>query len=509
MLSKNAEYLLNKRYCHSGETPLAVLRRAAENLSIDSRKLERRLYKSMVDGIFFPNSPALFNAGNPKGSLHACYILPISDSLDEIFKTFTYMGAIFKSGGGCGINFSPLREKGSPLSGGGYSSGVISFQRLFDLATEVVMQGGHRRGALMGILNHNHPEIYEFIIAKLRGKLTNFNMSVLVPDEFMEMATNGNGKDTMKLISPKGGVVGETRANNIFNNICHSAWICGDPGLLFKDRVNKDNPFYPDIEIDCCNPCAEVSMPSFSACCLGSINISKFIWKNKFDHEDFGDTCAMAMNVLHNMNKISFFPIPQVSDAMLKYNPVGVGIMGFADALIQLGIYYDSDECLKFIDDIGKTYMEATKSYKPDDFFFYRRIVAPTGSLSILADCSGGIEPAYDVSFKRQLVVGVIEETRELYKSKYARFAHQISPEWHVKVLAQWQKWVDGGVSKTVNMPDTASTEDVKEVYIQAWKSGCKGITVYRDKSLDTQVLVSPTPQQAHHLKCADDTCTL
>lgn len=506
MLSKNAEYLLERRYCKQGETPLGVLKRTAEYLSMDNRKLERRFYKLMTDNIFFPNSPALFNAGNSKGSLHACFILPIYDDLTGIFKMLTYMGTIFKSGGGVGINFSPLREKGCPLSGGGASSGVISFERLFDTAVDVVMQGGHRRGAVMGILNYNHPEIYNFIVSKLRGKLTNFNISVLVTDEFMDMVCNGEKNSMVKLVSPKRGIVGETKAVDIFNNICFAAWIGGDPGLLFKDRINKDNPFYPDIVIDTCNPCSEVAMPHYSACCLGSINLSKFVWKNKFDHEDFGEACITAMQVLHNMNKLSYFPAPEITEAMNKYNPVGVGIMGFADTLIQLGIYYDSDECLKFIDEIGKTYQEATNSYKSDEFFFYRRIIAPTGSLSILSDCSPGIEPIYDVSFKRQLVVGIVEEARDLYKSKFARFAHQVSLEWHVKVLAQWQKWVDGGVSKTINMPDSASTEDIKEAYIQAWKSGCKGITIYRDKSLDTQVLISPTPQQA---KCADETCVL
>jgi ribonucleoside-diphosphate reductase alpha chain len=268
--------------------------------------------------------------------------------------------------------------------------------------------------------------------------------------------------------------------------------------------LNKDNPFYPNEILDTTNPCSEVSLPHNSACCLGSINISKFVFENDFDFEAFYETCTFAAKILSKMNEKSVYPNKEILEQMQRINPIGVGIMGFADALIMLSIKYDSQECLDFVDKLGKVYKEATDEDKR--FHFYRRIIAPTGSLSILADCSSGIEPVYDATFKRNLTVGVVSETRDLYKSKYLRTSHQVSPEWHIKVLAKWQEWVDGGVSKTVNMPKEASVQDVRNVYLQAWKSGCKGITVYRDRSRSEQVLNSTfKPSRG----CEGESCTL
>jgi ribonucleoside-diphosphate reductase alpha chain len=501
MLSKNALYLLEKRYCKPGETPEGVFKRVAEVLSKGERKFEEKLYEAMFNGIFLPNSPCLFNAGFKEGNLHACYTLGIKDDIHSLFDTVSSMAYIFKSGGGVGINFSPLREKGAKLSGGGNSSGVISFMEIFDHVVDTVRQGGVRRGALIGILNFNHPEIFNFIKVKLQNKLQNFNLSIMVDDKFMEGVDNDK---KIKMVSPLGYTTDTVKAKDIFEVAAFTAWCNGDPAFLFFDRINKDNPFYPEVVIDTVNPCSEVALPHFSACCLGSINISKFIWKNEFNFERFEDACRLGMRALSTMNEVSVFPLPEITETMKKLNPVGLGIMGFADCLIKLGILYDSPECLAFIDQLGARYKEVTNSYEKDKFYFYRRILAPTGSLSILADCSSGIEPVYDTTFERHLTVGVVEETRDLYKSKYVRTAHQITPEWHVKVLAQWQKWVNGGVSKTVNLPHDASVEDVKKVYKQAWKMGCKGITVYRDGCKDNQVLVG-----APVGKCSDDSCTL
>lgn len=505
MLSKNSIYLLQQRYCRPGETPEGVFKRVAEALGQGDSKFEEKLYDVMAGGIFLPNSPCLFNAGSANSNLHACYTLKIQDDLGSIFEAVTNMARIFKSGGGVGINFSTLREKGSRLSGGGTSSGVLSFMGLFDRTVDTVKQGGKRRGALMGILNYTHPEIFDFIKTKLEGNLQNFNLSIMVNDEFMK-SVDTNKKIQLK--SPTGQNGESAKVKDIFELVSFAAWCNGDPAFLFFDRLNKDNPFYPETIIDTVNPCSEVGLPNQAACCLGSINISKLVWKNDFNFDKFEDMCKVGMRALIAMNKVSAYPLKEIEETMTQYNPVGLGIMGFADLLIKLGIKYDSQECLEFIDKLGEVYKRATDEYDKDVFHFYRRIIAPTGSLSILADCSSGIEPIYDTTFERRLAVGVVEETRDLYKSEYVRTAYQISPEWHVKVLAHWQKWINGGVSKTVNLPHDASLDDVKDVYRLAWKMGCKGITIYRDRCRDDQVWVSKTNKFSMG-KCSDDTCSL
>lgn len=503
-LSQNAVYLLKQRYCKNNESPENVFKRTAEFLSMGDLRVEEKLFNLMINGIFLPNSPALFNAGYPNPNLHACFTLKCDDDLSSIFKAVADMSRIFKVGGGVGINFSRLREKDAPLSGGGKSSGAISFMGIFDNIVEIVKQGGMRRGALMGILNQDHPEIFNFIKVKLEGKLQNFNLSIMVNDDFMQKIDNGG---TITLRSPTGVSYGEVRAKDIFELMAFASWCNGDPALLFFDRINKDNPEYPAMVIDTTNPCSEVALPHYGACCLGSINVSKFVWKNQFNFERFAETCVFAAKILTNMNELSHYPLPEIEETMRKYNPIGVGIMGFADCLIKLGIYYDSQECLDFIDSLGGVYREATDSYNKDKFYLYKRIIAPTGSLSILADCSSGIEPVYDVAFERSLTIGRIEETRDLYKSQYVRTAFQVSPEWHVKVAAQFQKYVNGGISKTTNMPYHATVDDIKDIYKLAWKLGMKGITVYRDGSKDSQVLYGKS--KAQYGKCSDDTCTL
>jgi ribonucleoside-diphosphate reductase alpha chain len=505
MLSKNAIYLLNERYVQGNEAPEDVFKRTASAIAQGDTKFEEQIYDLMASGTFLPNSPCLFNA--PKGNLHACYTLGINDDIKSIFETVANMAFVFKSGGGVGVNFSNLREVGALLSGGGTSSGVLSFMEVFDHVVDTVKQGGKRRGALMGILNYDHPEILNFIKVKLANKLQNFNLSIMVTDDFMEKSTKPNAM--VKLKSPKRGVVGDIRAKDIFELVCFTSWCNGDPAFLFFDRINKDNPFYPEMIIDTVNPCSEVALPPYSACCLGSINMSKFVWKNSFNFDKFAEVCRLGMRFLSTMNKISEYPLTEIKAAMDKYNPVGLGVMGFADCLIKLGIKYDTQDCLDFIDKVGKVYVEATNSYNPDAFYFYRRIIAPTGSLSILADCSSGIEPVYDIAFERSLTIGKIEEVRELYKSEYVRTSHQVSPEWHVKVLAKWQEYVNGGVSKTVNLPYTASMDDIKAVYRMAWEMGCKGITVYRDGCRDVQVLKGISPTNKFVGKCSDETCTL
>lgn len=499
MLSQNAKYLLSNSYCKYGEEPEDVYRRVV-NYLFDDDATKDRMYNLMTSGTLLPNSPCIHNSGNEKSILNACFVLPIDDDIGAIFDTVTNMAKIFHYGGGVGINFSPLREKDSPLKSGGTSSGVVSFMNIFDSVTDTVKQGGYRRGALMGCLDYSHPEIFRFINAKLKGRLQNFNISVCVDDLFMNCIKSGK---EIPIISPKKGVVDSVKAKDIFDVIAFSAWSNGDPGLLFLDTINNANKLFPEIRLSSTNPCGEMPLPSYGACCLGSINLGKFVRDKVFNYDKFVEVIHNGMKMLDAVNKKSWFPIPEITETVNKLQSTGLGWMGFADALIKMEIYYDSQECLDFIDSIGKVFEEETDNYD-EVKRFTRRSIAPTGSLSILANCSSGIEPIFDSVFERHLTVGVIEETRDIYKSPFVRTAHQVSPEWHVRIQAQIQKWIDSAVSKTVNLPHNASVDDVKYVYMLAWELGCKGITTFRDQSKDSQVLYSTKKQ-----KCSDEECYL
>jgi ribonucleoside-diphosphate reductase alpha chain len=492
LISQNATKLLKDRYCRAGETPEQVYQRTADFLDIPG------LYDAMVKGKFLPNSPALFNSGF-KNMMHACCALGVEDDMRSISDLLYNMVMMFKHGAGVGVNYSKLRAADMPLSTGGSSSGVLSFLDVVESVTEYVKQGGYRRGANMALLWYYHPEILNFVQSKLKGDLTNMNLSVMVDDKFMKGVKSD---EFFKMVDPSNGMVtGSMRYRDLFDVICACAWSCGCPGIVFYDRINRDNKLFPDLIIDTVNPCAESPIPTNSLCCLGSINISKCVKGTEFDFDKFGRLCELGAKSLNSMNKKGWYPFDFMKEAMDKYNPFGVGIMGFADALIKLGIYYDSKECLDFIDQVGAVWKRVTDTVDPDAF--YHRIIAPTGSLSILADCSASIEPIFAEVFERSLTVGRIEETRNIYKSQYLRVAHEIAPEWHIKVQAQWQKWADGGISKTINLPYNASIEDIKAAYMLAYESGCKGITVYRDMSKSKQVLYAMKPS------CEGDTCYL
>ncbi len=503
MLSKTAEALLMKRYAHKNESAEGVIKRVAKAISIRDDRFEKWLHEAMLNGVWWPNSPCIRNAGRKRGLLHACFILPIEDNIGSIFDTIRNMAVIFKSGGGVGINFSPLRPKGAPLASGGTSSGAISFMGIFNAVTETVKQGGFRRGALMGIMNPSHPEIFDFCRAKLRGDLKNFNLSVMVTDDFMEKATN-HGKVEL---THEGKVFNTVRAKDILDLIVLGSWVSGDPGILFFDRINKDNKLYPNTIIDTTNPCSEVGLPHYGACCLGSINISKFVEGNQFNFDKFHGTVKMATRALLNMNTISAYPLPAITKVMSDLNPIGLGIMGFADTLIMLGIRYDSKEALTFIEQLGKPYIEGSDEVAPDSF--YKRIIAPTGSLSILGDCSSGVEPVFAQTFERRLTVGIIEETREIYKSDLCRTAHEVAPDWHLKIQATWQNIVDGGISKTINLPYDASVDDIKQIYLKAWRAGVKGVTVFRDGSIDGVLVATSTEEHEGRGHCEDASCHL
>jgi ribonucleoside-diphosphate reductase alpha chain len=497
MLSNNAIQLLQKRYCRNGEEPLNVFRRSAHVLSGGDETLEKELVELQSKGIFLPNSPALFNAGFEHPMLHACCALGIEDNMESIAKFGYTMQMMFKYGAGVGCNYSYLREKDAPLSNGGTSSGVLSLLDVVNKQVDYVKQGGYRRGAAMSILFYWHPEAIDFIGAKIKGGLENMNLSIMVNDNFMLAVERSEEFD---IVSMKQGVVGRMNAADMFDQIAWSAWKCGCPGLLFFDRINKDNPYYPDLIIDTTNPCSESPIPKDSLCTLGSINLSKFVRNGEFNFDRFGSVVEISEKALLNMNKFGWYPFDFMEVAMDKYNPVGLGLMGFADACIKMEVMYDSDGCIDFIRAIGEIYKRISDGVAEGSL--YKRIIAPTGSLSILADCSSGIEPVFADVFERNLTVGKIEETRDIYKSKYCRVSHDISPEWHLKVQAEWQSWVDGGISKTINMPHSATYRDVRNAYLQAWKNGVKGVTVYRDMSKGEQVLYRKP-------SCSDGECML
>lgn len=501
MLSKNSVELLQTRYTNRTETADTILKRVSKSLSVRDTKFEQELYNYMSNGIFFPNSPAIRNAGYKKAMLSACFVLPIEDSIMSIYDTVRNMAVVFQRGGGVGINFSALRPKDFPLTGGGTSSGSVSFMNIFDATTEVVKQGGFRRGAGLFALDFIHPDIEDFCQAKLKGRLTNANLSVAVTNKDMTAAT----KRKLVTLQHAGKKADTANASNILDLMAYGAWVCGDPGILFVDRINKDNKLYPNTVINCTNPCGEVPLPNWGACCLGSINLTKFVEKDHFNTEKFMEALKLASRALLNINTINFHPLQQIQKTMQELNPIGVGIMGFADTLIMLGIKYDSKDALSFIDTIGKVYVSVTDASAPDSF--YRRSIAPTGSLSILADCSSGIEPVFSTDFERHLTVGVIHETRDLYRSEHCRTAHDIDPEWHLTIQAHWQKYVDAGVSKTINCSSSTTVEDIRNLYIKAWELGVKGVTIFRDKSKDG---VWKSSNGNQRMKCEDaETCSL
>jgi len=493
-VNRNAYYLLKERYCQKGEQPKDVYKRVAGALSLGDEKFEKKLYNVMNNSYFLPASPTLRNAGIKKSLLHPCHVIPIEDSIESIFECLKNTAIIFHYGGGCGYNFSNLRPKGAKLSTGGVSSGIISFLEVFDKLTETVKQGGFRRGASLAVLDYNHPEILEFIKAKLSGKLTNFNLSVLVNNEFMQKI------DTEEKIELKfsNEVWNTIKAKDLFDLICFSAYNTGDPGLLFFNRINKDNSLYPKVIIKACNPCSEVPLPEWVSCNLGAINLSKLVKRNKFDFKKFEEIIKIGIRTLLNINAVGWYPFPEMTKQMKILNPCGLGFAGFHDCLIKLGIYYDSEEALKFIDEICKPYVEITNKLAKSSF--YKRSQQPTGSLSILMDCSSGIEPVFARAFKRKLSIGVIEEVREIYKSKYCKTALEINPEWHLKIQAKFQNFIDSGISKTVNLPNSASIDDVKKIYKSAWENQCKGITIFREGCKEGVL---------QRIKCDGETCHL
>jgi ribonucleoside-diphosphate reductase alpha chain len=512
--------------------------------------MENIFYNMMTELKFLPNSPTLMNAGRRLGQLAACFVLPVEDSMDGIFDSLKNAAIIHKSGGGTGFSFSRLRPKDSRVgTTGGIASGPVSFMKIFNTATEQVKQGGTRRGANMAILRVDHPDIMEFIYSKNNNnELNNFNISVGVTDVFMKAVAQENNYD---LIDPRENKkVGELNAAEVYQALVKQAWKNGDPGIIFLDRLNRDNPTPELGEIESTNPCGEQPLLPMEACNLGSINLAKFVTYNDgepvVDYKGLKDLVFWSVRFLDNTIDMSKYPLPEINEMVRGNRKIGLGVMGFADLLYQLNIPYNSERAFEKAEEvmgfIQKESHEASKClaekrgvfenfdqsiFKNQKGCTYRNAstttIAPTGTLSIIANCSSGVEPLFALSFVRNVMdndkllevnpyfekvakergfysselmdtialEGGIQHIEEIPEDVRKIFvtAHDISPEWHIRMQAAFQKHTDNAVSKTVNLPRDATVDDVLKIYNLAHELDCKGVTIYRDGSKENQVL--------------------
>lgn len=570
-LTPNAMRVLESRYLRKDEhgkiqeTPTQLFQRVASNIASAEKvynpdisddelfKTEEKFYRLIASLYFLPNSPTLMNAGANIQQLAACFVLPVGDSLTSIFDAVKHTALIHQTGGGTGFSFSRLRPKGDFVkSTSGVASGPISFIKVFDAATDVIKQGGRRRGANMGVLNVHHPDILDFIQAKERdGILLNFNISVAATDKFMDAVK----KDAdYELINPRSGqVVKKMSARRVWDLITELAWKTGDPGVIFIDRMNnsRGNPTPRLGQIESTNPCGEQPLLPYESCNLGSINISRLLARRgkKFalDWKLLKEVTHDAVHFLDNVIDMNRYPLPEIEELTKGNRRIGLGIMGFADALVRMEIPYNSAPAIRFAEKLmefinKEAHAASVNIAKRRGIFpnfkgsFYDRrggerlrncaltTIAPTGTISIIAGCSSAIEPFFAVSYLRKNVLGgqellevnpvfeeiareegwwsrkVMEEVAESgsvanMKSVPAKWrkifvtAHEISSEWHVKTQAAFQKHTDNAVSKTINFSHDITLSKVREAYVSAWSMGCKGITIYRDQSKTQQVL--------------------
>ena len=583
-LSENARIVLAKRYLKKDESgepveePETMFWRVARVIAEEDRRygasdgaieeVARSFYDLMTTGGFEPNSPTLMNAGRPLGQLSACFVLPVEDALSNgrsgIYDTLRAMALVHQSGGGTGFSFSRLRPEGDTVrSTMGVASGPVSFMRLYDASTEVVKQGGTRRGANMGILRVDHPDIREFIGCKNdTSQVTNFNISVGVTDAFMRAVEAGDEYD---LITPRtGSVARRENAREIFDMIVEGAWKTGEPGVFFIDRANEHNPVPALGEYEATNPCGEQPLLAYDVCNLGSLNVGVFAKKGRFDTPEEGidwdgmrRVVHLSIHFLDNVIDANRYPLDEISELAHQIRRVGLGLMGWADLMVRLGVRYDSEEgvalgraVMRFIEEETRVASErlaetrgvfpaweesiwgpdascarndAGERIRPE-----RRLrncnlttVAPTGTISIIAGCSGGIEPLFAVAFMRNQAGVMMPDVNEDFVARakeegwYSaalmeriaeeghihfdkvpvevqetfRTAHDITPEWHVRMQAVFQEHVDSAISKTTNFPFEATRQDVRKIYEMAFALGCKGVTVYRDGCRPMQVL--------------------
>jgi ribonucleoside-diphosphate reductase alpha chain len=582
VLTDNAVRVLRKRYLKCDEegnpleTPKDLFWRVASTIAEEDRKYgatdsEIRdvavdFYDMMRTGTWEPNSPTLFNAGRELGNLSACFVLPVADSMEGIYETLKNMALIHQSGGGTGFSFSRLRQRGAKVkSTNGVASGPVSFMKVYNASTEAVKQGGNRRGANMGILRVDHPDIEEFITCKAdTNEVTNFNISVAVTDEFMRAAIDG---DRYELKDPRdGSVVGIRNAAEILDKIIEQAHATGEPGLFFIDEANRYNPVPHMGSYESTNPCGEQPLLSYDVCNLGSTNLGNFVleerhstdWRDRVDWARLGETEHKAVHFLDNVIDANEFPLPEIRDTVDRIRRVGAGVMGWADMLVKLGISYDSEKAREVAREVSsfvhKARMDASEELAEERGVFpeweesiwgpdetcardengnrvrpMRRLrncnldtVAPTGTISIIAGCSGGIEPLYAVAFWRYQAGEEMQDVNDDFKRKAREegwytedlmekvceagtlqevdevpghikdvfvTAHDVAPKDHIRMQAAWQENIDSAISKTINFPEKAVPEDVREGYELAFELGCKGITVYRDGSREGQAL--------------------
>jgi ribonucleoside-diphosphate reductase alpha chain len=570
-LTPVAMTILEKRYLRKDsvgrviETPEEMFWRVARNVaeaeslyrsSASRDEIEESFFRLMASLDFLPNSPCLMNAGKELQQLAACFVLPVEDSLESIFETVKNTALIHQSGGGTGFSFSHLRPKDDPVqSTGGVASGPVSFMRVFNMATEVIKQGGTRRGANMGVLRVDHPDILEFIAIKRHpGEMTNFNLSVGITRAFMEALAKGG---EYPLTNPRTKEkVGRLKAEIVFEAMVDGAWETGDPGILFLDRINESNPTPQLGEIETTNPCGEVPLLSFEPCVLGSINLSHMVKSNEgkwtVDFEKIRKTVREATHFLDNVIDMSQFPLPQIEKMARGNRKIGVGVMGLAHFFIRLGIPYNSQKALEvarglmsFIQHQARERSSelaevrgafpnyAGSRYGQSGSLKLRNAtvttIAPTGTLSLLANCSGGIEPLFAIHYVRKALEDMefeitdplflergekegflkeelsaalrggppLVELKEVPQSVKDLFitTFEIPPVWHVKMQAAFQEYTDNAVSKTINFSREATRKDVKEAFLMAYREKCKGITIYRSGSNPGQVLACETKQ--------------
>ncbi len=558
--SDNSLAVLERRYLAKDEggkvveKPDEMFRRVAKHIALaekifnkgisdkDLSKVEEIFYHLMASLDFLPNSPTLMNAGRELGQLSACFVLPVEDSMEGIFDAIKHTALIHKSGGGTGFSFSRLRSKDSVVrSTAGTASGPVSFMSVFNAATETVKQGGTRRGANMAILRVDHPDIEQFTNCKKgENALNNFNISVAVTDDFMDAVKN-NLKFELR-DQRTGEVVKEVNAKKLFDKIVENAWSNGEPGIVFLDQINRSNPTPKIGAIESTNPCGEQPLLPFESCNLGSINLDHMVIDGAIDWEKLENTVKLSVRFLDDVIEVNKYPLPQIEEMTRANRKIGLGVMGFADLLFQLEIPYNSadgiklgEEIMAFIRRTSHKASEQLASERGAFANFEKSIhenpirnatvttIAPTGTLSMIADSSGGVEPVFSLVYIKKVMDGQellyvnrhfekaldragirtddlveriancksleeVEDVPEPLRRIYVT-SHEIAPEWHVRMQAAFQKYTDNAVSKTINFPKNATASDVKRAYMLAYDLGCKGLTVYRDESRSEQVM--------------------